>query len=211
MDDRQFIDSELSFKECFVLYKKAECLIKTIEHQDYDNFIRGTYIPAINDLRYAGRHILEAIDSSNPSKIKENLDEAIDHCNRAIYDAYEIGILLFSNQFKIISDNFKHLNLSTELNFWIELQKILIDSSNYINTTNKSTMAKEKFTTVESFYNELKDYYDKFLLNKETLISSENKKVQHNIEILARGLLFGPSIALVLFLIFVLLSNYILR
>ena len=50
-------------------------------------------IPALNELRYAGFHLLEAINVSGSVEDGEHIEHAIDHCERAIYDATEAGIL----------------------------------------------------------------------------------------------------------------------
>ena len=50
-------------------------------------------IPAVNELRYAGFHLLKAINVSGSVEDGEHMARAIDHCERAIYDATEAGLM----------------------------------------------------------------------------------------------------------------------
>ena len=50
-------------------------------------------IPAHNKLRYAGHHLLQSIDDSGTIIADRNLGKAKHHCERAMYEAAEAGIL----------------------------------------------------------------------------------------------------------------------
>ncbi len=50
-------------------------------------------IPSINELRYAGFHILQAIDETGTVSNKHHVFRAKDHCERAIYDVAEAGLI----------------------------------------------------------------------------------------------------------------------
>ena len=50
-------------------------------------------IPAYNELRYAGHHLLQAIDDSGSISSNEQLRRAVSHCERAMYEAAEAGII----------------------------------------------------------------------------------------------------------------------
>jgi len=72
------------------LFASAERRIKEIEHGN-----EGLDIPAINELRYAGFHLLEVLKHGNTNSVHER-QKVTAHIKRAIYDASEalIGIQL---------------------------------------------------------------------------------------------------------------------
>ncbi|GAB5487435.1 MAG: hypothetical protein Pars2KO_10050 [Parasphingorhabdus sp.] len=50
-------------------------------------------IPAINELRYAGKHFHNAVDSNGQISDQAQLNDAVGHARRACYDATEAGIM----------------------------------------------------------------------------------------------------------------------
>lgn len=50
-------------------------------------------IPAYNQLRYAGHHLLQALDDNGSISSNEQLRRAVSHCERAMYEAAEAGII----------------------------------------------------------------------------------------------------------------------
>ncbi len=94
------------------LFVQAEQLIKLSE-QTSD----GVVIPSINELRYFGYHLLQAIlDEHDSEQINEQLKKAESHAKRAIYDASESIVLYhlikaesFQNKFFGISVCYRYL------------------------------------------------------------------------------------------------------
>ena len=68
-------------------------------------------IPAINELRYAGCHILNAINDDG-SVNDDELDKAKSHCQRAMYEAAEAGIMYCADEIKAFSRTFSDLVIS---------------------------------------------------------------------------------------------------
>ena len=88
-------------------YAQADELAKTV------SLISGmAIIPAHNELRNAGYHILKSI--RGPSEINDDdLKKALDHCERATYDAAEVGLVTVINALDAYLDRFKTISLST--------------------------------------------------------------------------------------------------
>ena len=81
-------DSTLSleiFREKYALADRLSKLLSVLTEE--------AAIPAVNELRYAGFHLLKATNASGSVEDGEHLTRAIEHCERAIYDATEAGIL----------------------------------------------------------------------------------------------------------------------
>lgn len=69
-------------------YERADCFCAEVQ-----SFRGQAGIPAINELRNAGKHLLDAVDDSGNVVSQTDLDSALGHSRRAAYEAYEAGIL----------------------------------------------------------------------------------------------------------------------
>ncbi len=98
--------SDLNFSEVTRLYCDAEQKIKKVEHLTTE-----VAIPAINQLRYAGQHLVRVVGglSENP---KEDLEQAENHCKRACYDACEAGLLYCLDNFRSLQQDFSDTPIS---------------------------------------------------------------------------------------------------
>lgn len=96
-------DLEALRKELGDVYRKAEVAIKEFElspnradpkypcigeHDPSDLFI-----PAVNQLRYAGFHLVKADSLESNGDKENNLNKAINHCQRAYFDTKEAMLL----------------------------------------------------------------------------------------------------------------------
>lgn len=73
-------------REICRLYNTAESDLKNIGRVEQE-----LLITAVNQLRYAGQHLLRALDSDDVDRIRSELDAAKRHCQRAIYDVNDSG------------------------------------------------------------------------------------------------------------------------
>jgi len=85
------------------LFVKAEQKIKSIEH-DGD----GLDIPSINELRYAGRHLLTALKNNN----LDELAKAKNHVKRALYDACEVLIISNLEEIKQFQNDYRLVTIT---------------------------------------------------------------------------------------------------
>ena len=60
---------------------------------DVQTFRAEASIPANNELRYAGKHLLDATTDEGAVDDEASLVSAVNHCRRASYEAVEAGIL----------------------------------------------------------------------------------------------------------------------
>jgi len=64
---------------------------------------RGVVIPAINELRYAAKHLSKALKvGEDESQIDEQLQRAIRHCVRSRLDALKAVVLFLSQHFFLL-------------------------------------------------------------------------------------------------------------
>lgn len=70
-----------------IAFKRAEKMLKRFER------IGGkTLDPAINQLRYASRHFVEALEADKEADRIESLRKALSHCHRAEYDSIDAAV-----------------------------------------------------------------------------------------------------------------------
>ena len=81
-----FMDKK-AIAEIKALFETAENYCKAVEASFSE---RGLVVPAINELRYCGKHLL---DACTQEQADEELRRARAHCQRAIYDAAEAAAL----------------------------------------------------------------------------------------------------------------------
>ena len=87
------------------LYQEAEEILKEIERDTQE----GIVVPAVNELRYAGYHLLQALNLDSSEERAIQITKAENHAKRAIYDAVEVGVLekmgavkRFKNDYRVV-------------------------------------------------------------------------------------------------------------
>ena len=80
--------SSLSNSDIKALYVEAEAALKRYERISLSNLA-----PALNELRYAGHHVLAAGSAGDEEEVAQHLTRAKAHCERAKYDATEATII----------------------------------------------------------------------------------------------------------------------
>lgn len=94
-------EQRLAVKELVKLFDAAEDKVKEVELLDHD-----ISIPSINELRYVGYHLARLFCEEQPEKIDEQINKAKQHCQRAIYDAHEIGIIYMLENIKEFKERY---------------------------------------------------------------------------------------------------------
>ena len=95
------------FKEIQHLYDTAERFIKEVElcHASVP-------FPAINQLRYAGHHLLKGLVSTEQSGLTDELGDVKDHCHRAMYEAADAGLIYLLRVLKKFQSDFSDIPIT---------------------------------------------------------------------------------------------------
>lgn len=75
-------------------------------------FRSAVAVPANNELRYAGHHLLQALDGQEQISKPDELRKAKNHCERAMYDAAEAGILYAIDEIARFQDDYRDVVVS---------------------------------------------------------------------------------------------------
>ncbi len=131
------------------LFKLAEEKIKLIENLEDG----GLPLPAINQLRYVAFHLLRA-ENIVEDKIKdEELRKAKNHCQRAIYDAIEIGIIHLLDKIKVFQMDYKLVSIVDIVPSYIPICKRADEITYFLSEASRRS--------IEDHSNNRGDYYEK--------------------------------------------------
>ncbi|MBF0184121.1 MAG: hypothetical protein HQM06_07015 [Magnetococcales bacterium] len=143
----------IEINEIYTLYAKAEEYIKRTECNPEVNII----IPAINELRYAGRHLLTYLSKNGV----EQLRRAKTHCQRAIYDASEAPVLYYMREFQKFQQDYAKEPIVTVWKDYLEVC-IRIDqiqeSNARVNTSGRQNPESMDDNRADNYATALKDY-----------------------------------------------------
>lgn len=117
------LSSEQILGEIRVLFDQAEGYMKSLEHVD------GLYIPTVNQLRYAGRHLVDFLNGKSTPDCSL-LEKTKRHCQRAVYDAIDAHIQYHINEVESFQDDFKDVviaDIFPEYNKLIQLKNSALE------------------------------------------------------------------------------------
>jgi hypothetical protein len=85
-----------TIKEIVQLFDEAESRVKEVELLAHE-----LSIPSVNQLRYVGYHLARSLnEEDNSTEFDLQIGKAKGHCQRAIYDAHEAGIIFMLERVK---------------------------------------------------------------------------------------------------------------
>ncbi|MGB1907213.1 MAG: hypothetical protein ACPHN3_07755, partial [Spongiibacter sp.] len=155
-----------AYDELFNAFKVAEQDIK--EAEIVDKAGNGILIPAINELRYCSYHIIHAINSADPANQKEQLLRAKRHCERASFDALELGL----STLLIKIDEFKapyrgKVPLSSVISGYADDMSAATKAQESLGGNYKDKI--ENFKAIREHHSRAKDIYVKFIQMEDDL------------------------------------------
>jgi len=169
--------------ELVTLFKRAESQIKTLEllYEDV-----GLYFHPVNQLRYAGYHIVRAIESSEGGKEKEEqCNRAKRHCQRAIYDASEMAIVYCLSEIDNFQQDYKNMDIAPTVDNYLDIKQVAREAQDLIKTTDH-TKREEKYEECDALFGPLKSHVDRLNDARPEL----NKRLTHRRNSLLFTLIF---------------------
>jgi len=157
------------------VFNEAE---KQLKHSEHDT--NELSIPSINQLRYVAFHLIESFSSQETTKIDEEITKAINHAQRAKYDAVEIGIVYFLEQIKIFQQTYSTYTETLEIlpSYITYLTKAQNASDQLQRLKDEEKEREEYYRDIEPFYQALKDINTSL----QTAIPLITKKIEENNE-----------------------------
>ena len=127
------------------LYRKAEQHIKQVE-------LCQAELPfgAINELRYAGHHLLKGLvaqESGTPKKAEQEFQDAEDHCNRAMYEASEAGIGYLCRLYRIFEEDYKDISLTETIPEYVKSRALIQETVNTLSAGRLNRVSSSEQTS----------------------------------------------------------------
>jgi len=157
----------LKHSQFILLFEQAEKAIKEVERV-HENLP----VPAINELRYAAYHIKNFIKSP---EIIDEIAKAEAHCQRAIYDAYEAGILFYHSAFHKFKDDYRNVVITDVIPEYIDYKEIFEASLEYIQGVDKENK-EQVYKKCAEYHAQLRQIISKLDVAREEL----NKKIEQS-------------------------------
>lgn len=158
------------------LFSIAEKKIKLVEVLD-----NGLLIPAINQLRYVGCHILRSYEAEgNDTLVKEELEKAKNHCKRAIYDAVEIAITHNLEEIKSFIEDYKTVVVVDIVPNYLEIREIAKTANKFLIENVQNKDHEQFLDNLDDQYKESLDIFEKLKEGAEKLNNARpeiNKKL----------------------------------
>jgi len=142
------------------LFALAEKRIKLVEQLDTE-----IVIPAINQLRYVGQHVLASLFLDGDEHNK-HIQEAEIHASRAAYDALEAGTLELLLEFKQFKDDFRMITIGDVIPDYLNICETIDKTSTILSNLNNRHHC--------NMHEELQSHFEELLyINRRLTIARE--------------------------------------
>jgi len=173
MSDTLITQEIQAAKQAFAqAFDEAEQALKSFELES----LKGLVFPAVNELRYAGRHLVRSLNEDSPKEQLKQIESGAGHARRAIYDVYDAKTLYYFEQcIKFEEDYAKVLSFFNTADFKQDreaLQKI------------KEDLAAISREARETYLEKVKDYSES--VKKIYVKWNEHRKELNNFIFLER-------------------------
>ena len=137
------------------LFKQAEVKIKNVEQITSE----GVLIPSINQLRYAGHHIVRSLLSDDKKELQAERSSAINHVKRAIYDIDEALLIYYIDSAVNFKEKYNDSGFTTEIIDNYPEKLVRLDEAN----TSIQQLRKDdnNYQDRQQFYQQLDPYLKK--------------------------------------------------
>ncbi len=137
------------------LFEQAEAKIKNVEQATSE----GVLIPSINQLRYAGHHIVQSLLSNDTKALQAEQAKAINHVKRAIYDIDEALLIYYIDSAVDFKEKYNDSGFTTEIIADYPEKLVMLDEAN----TSIQQLRKDNnnYQNRQQFYRQLSPYLDK--------------------------------------------------
>lgn len=97
-------------------YDKADSFCKEVQ-----SFASEAGIPAMNELRYAGHHLIVSVDDDGRVTDHDQLARATNHAKRACYEAGEAGVLIALDRINTFKNDYKTVSVSGVIKNYVDV------------------------------------------------------------------------------------------
>ncbi len=150
------------------LFSEAEIAIKEIE-----DFGSELVVPAVNQLRYCGNHLVRYLSDTDN---KEELEDSVKHCKRAAYDAYESAIAYHLLEFKTFKEDYRKVQITPVIPDYADIQQMIKQARDFIRNNSESKTRGDFYKNGREHLQLLAGNVDKLNSNRDELNKAIRKE-----------------------------------
>jgi len=179
-------ETEIKVKDVYDWYLESEKILRIVANITLNNSSKQ----AVNQLRYAGHHLLKREIAEEDTEKQANLVEAYKHCKRAYYDTLDLYVLDISHTFTIKLDILPDSEEKTEIRKKIYTFIKKIPEARFTNKTRRAyySFIREGLVEGLQLLNKVNllidsktEFSQEILTSKEVLIG-KNQQLEANIK-----------------------------
>lgn len=129
------MSNAVDFHGLHATYKEAEDAIHVLGIDE-----NGVDIPAINELRYAGRHILNGLVAKSDAEKEDQFLRAKRHCQRALYDAYDGAIFYRLRCFQEFEHDYRLVSVLTVVPEFVSIKAKVMAAKKFLEDARKQNL-----------------------------------------------------------------------
>ena len=173
-----------NFQDILKRYNNAESFIKEVEL-----CASAVAFPAINELRYAGHHLLKALTSDDQDESRHELNDVEDHCHRAMYEASEAGIGYLLELLKTFELDYKDIPVRETVPEFLDIRLLgQTASAELCNGRIGRTSPVEQVERYMQTFRELKKGTDKLEASRGELNKVKLRQARENRKFIAQAI-----------------------
>ncbi len=152
-------------------------------------------IPAYNELRYAGHHLLQALDDSGTISSNEQLRRAVSHCERAMYEAAEAGIISVLDSIDQFRKEYKNIVVKDIVDDYASILVKARKAQNLLARGRSDQMSSsERASGYMETFRQLRDDSEMLEASRDDLNAKVAEQVRDSRRFIIRALLIGFGI-----------------
>lgn len=128
-------------KHLLLVYKKAEDLLHSLGIETGE----GIDTTAVNELRYAGRHVLNGLNATDPEEREREFRRAEDHCERALYEAYDNAIFFYFRSFDQFKTDYARIPITETVPDFIDIETSMLEARKFLETARREEEKREAY------------------------------------------------------------------
>jgi len=172
-------------EEIVALFEKAESRIKILEllHDE------GLFFHPVNQLRYAGFHIVNALKTTDIDEEIEQWKRAKRHCQRAVYDASEMALVYCLSEIEGFKNDYKSVDISPTVDNYLDIVSMARNGQELLESVDHEHR-EEKYQECDDMFDELKPHVDR-LNDARPELNKRLKNQRRNLFFLGSGLIIA--------------------
>ncbi|MGL6226602.1 MAG: hypothetical protein ACRC10_08245 [Thermoguttaceae bacterium] len=205
MDDklREYIEE---FEAAEQQIKEAENFLKNVLVSDENETIQGLIFPSVDQLRYAGFHFVQSqklqisgkSDSGN-EKFKQQIEKAINHCRRSIYDTNDAIIQFLMGECRQFQSDYRNTVVSTIVTTYMDDCSNLENVKCELSRASRYELTNEQLIGWKTGLVEISARWNRSREELNKVLRADLKKARDSVIMLAGVIIAAVTLSLALF------------